>query len=172
MTPCARLSDAVLSAIRLVDRWAAEVAALHSRGFIHGNLVAGAIEPVPDASPATSGPACLLGDGTLRERTPFCLRDAGGLRLSREIDAATRQLRRLGIAFDPRRIDLFQLGAVLCRLVAGHSADAYLNSPRVKTKVPQELWPVLDRALVEAREDSFKDIAEFRAKLARLVTQD
>jgi hypothetical protein len=154
-----------------VDRWAGEVVHLHAQGFIHGNLLAAAFDPTEGTSPATNGMSCLLGAGTLREQTPIPLRELGSIRLSREIGAAARQLKRLGVSFDPRRIDLFQLGAVLCRLATGQSADGYLRSPTVKSKVPPELWPLLDRSLIEGSANSFADVAEFRKELAPLVLQ-
>ena len=129
------------------------------------------LHPADGTSAATNGMSCLLGPGTLREQTPIPLRELGSIRLSREIGAAGRQLNRLGVPFDPRRIDLFQLGAVLCRLATGQSADGYLRSPTIKSKVPPELWPLLDRSLIDGSSSSFADVAEFRTELAPLLLQ-
>jgi hypothetical protein len=49
------------------------------------------------------------------------------------------------VEIDPRRIDAYQLGTLLCRLLTGGPSADYLRSPRVKAKVPARLQPLLER---------------------------
>ena len=52
-----------------------------------------------------------------------------------------------GHALDPRRIDIYQLGTLLCRLLTGESVLAYMYDPTVKAQVPAAARSLLDRAL-------------------------
>lgn len=162
--------DSVGRAIARIFELAAQVAELHATGFIHGNVILAGLPGEPPALAHPVADTCDFGSGSRREKTPFPLRHEGLLRLPRDIAAANEQLRALGIAFDVRRVDVFQLGALLCRLITGKTADAYLRSARMKRRVTAEIQPILERALSDGA-DAFVDVAEFSAALARLSSQ-
>ena len=145
-------------------RWTAEVAKLHVKGRIHGSLLAG-WPNIPKTLPAPPMAPLSLGCACNREMTPLPLRNLGPFKLSREIVSAAMMLDLLGLDPDPRSIDLFQLGALLCRLLTGRSADAYLRSARVRQQVPEVIRPVLDRALVPGPGAWFPDLGRFAADL-------
>jgi hypothetical protein len=155
----------VSTAISLVLEWSAAVADVHARGSLHGNLIQRTVRMAADAPLPDTHATCLLGSGKRREATPLPLRGLGPLDLSRDIAAAAQQLGTLGVRLDPRVIDVYQLAAVLCRLLTGEPADAYLRSPRARASLPDELCAVLERALIVDRADAFVDITEFRDSL-------
>lgn len=63
------------------------------------------------------------------------------------LDEAQAVLRRAGIEMDPRRIDVYQLGVVLCRLATGVSVSVFLSSPRAVAGLSAELKAVIERSL-------------------------
>jgi serine/threonine protein kinase len=80
--------------------------------------------------------------------------------------AACRQvLARAGFVLDPRRIDIYQLGALLCRLLTRQPVRAYLHSPSTKAAVPRSFQPLLERALGHRAEVRLAHGAEFAAVL-------
>jgi len=56
--------------------------------------------------------------------------------LPEQIDAAAAVLKDANCDVDPRRIDLYQIGVVACRLLTGGPLRAYLLDPAVKARVP------------------------------------
>src|SRR5262249_429484 len=64
------------------------------------------------------------------------LRGVGPVRLPAGIEEARQALARAGCDLDPRRIDVYQLGTLLCRLLTGDPAAAYLRSPRLHPTLP------------------------------------
>jgi len=80
-------------------------------------------------------------------------------------EAVSQAFQSAGISLDPRQIDLYQLGALWCRLLTGESAGAYLRSPRVKGLVPAEVRALLERALGTSGRERFADAREFAVAL-------
>ena len=72
------------------------------------------------------------------------LAGAGAVRLPAEIEAARQELARAGVALDPRRIDVYQLGALLCQLLTGQAVSAYLSQPEDQVQGPAAA-PAADR---------------------------
>ena len=64
-----------------------------------------------------------------------------------EISAAKAFFEQSSINCPPERIDIYQLGAVLCRMLSGLPVSAYLQSARASAKVPLEYRTLIDRAL-------------------------
>ncbi|HLJ12501.1 MAG TPA: protein kinase [Planctomycetaceae bacterium] len=182
-------------AIELVRPLAAQLDALHGGGRIHGAVTAehvlldeglnptlAASCPVPrvprdspaasfagsaDGSPGESlgqSPCIWLANGELGELLPELARLVPP-ELPPEIDAARSRLLAAGISLDPREVDIVQLGALLCRVLTGESAQGYLRSPRVKGKVPAELRPVVERCLGSDGQARFADIGQFLVAL-------
>jgi serine/threonine protein kinase/WD40 repeat protein len=71
---------------------------------------------------------------------------------------------------DPRQLDVYSLAAILCRLITGASADAYLRSPRVKGAVPEGMQMLFERALGSG-ETRLRDADDFLAALEASKTR-
>ena len=104
------------------------------------------------------------------ERCPPELQQAPSISIAVEVSAARDALRVAGLSdVDPRRIDVYQLGTLLCRMLTGQSVNDYLSRPRVATKVPPEVREVLERALGH---DSQRAIRSAEELLRALDTLD
>src|SRR5262245_6189503 len=70
---------------------------------------------------------------------------------SRRIPATWDELEKLlaaaNMQMEPARIDVYQLGAMLCRLTTGKSVATYLSRPLAKSHLPANLQQVVDCAL-------------------------
>lgn len=114
------------------------------------------------------------GDGADLETCPPELQDGPAVNLPAELPAADAELRRHSIACHAARVDVYQLGVVLCRLVMGQSVVAYLQSPRVKSSVPDGVRNVVDAALgyeasrrYETAEELVADLELVGARIAK-----
>ncbi len=151
-------------AVELTVKIAGQVAALHRSGCIHGAISVDAIlldeTGLPKVPEITSTASILLDSGA--QWLPFFpeLTRFNSSGLPREIDLAQRQLQVSGITLDPRQVDYWQLGELLCQMLTGESSQAYVRSPRVKGKVSPELRPILERALGANGQSRFADMEE------------
>ena len=68
-------------------------------------------------------------------------------------------------ATDPCHEDVCALAELLCQMLTGASAEAYLCSPRIKRLVAAELQPLLDRILGSQSNGNPSDAAGFLAAL-------
>jgi len=91
------------------------------------------------------------------------------LALPAEIKSAQQVLTEAGILLDPRQIDFYQLGALLCFMVCGHSVSDYLRSCKAKAGVPKEIAPIIDRALGLNSKSRFSSSVAFAAALQAVV---
>ena len=85
--------------------------------------------------------------------------------LPTDLTLARQALTASGVEMDPRRIDVFQLGGLLCRLLTGRIDHRLFRSPSSRGLIPPALRPVVDRALghdAEAR----RRLPRFSALLA------
>ena len=71
------------------------------------------------------------------------------MELPAEIDTAAAILRGRAAPLDPRRIDVYQLGVLLCQLLTGEPFLNYLYSPTCKAKVPPMARAMLESCLGE-----------------------
>lgn len=131
--------------LSILRQLAVDVRALHGSGRIHGIIGLDAVL-VDEAGKARLVPAELAAAGS-SENCPPELLGHKSLRLPAEIPAAREALIRAGIALEPVRIDIYQLGGLLCRLLTGQPAASYLRSPKVKAQVPAAIQPVIERCL-------------------------
>jgi serine/threonine protein kinase/WD40 repeat protein len=99
-------------------------------------------------------------DRNQRESIPPELHSSLPMTLPKDIAAAQVELQKAGTKLQPHDIDFYQLGALLCRLITGQSADAYRRSPRAKGRVPAALREVLELSLGCA-DRRLTDISEF-----------
>ncbi len=140
----------VEDSLRLVRKLAAQVQVLHQSGRTHRAISAETVLVDSRLRPQLSPPALSRRFGGNDSDPEFCPPElAGGsvLELPLDLQAAAAVLKRSGREFDPRRIDVYQLGALLCRLIMGESIRQYVFSPVVKARVPAAVRPLLETAL-------------------------
>lgn len=129
-----------------------EVRALHDAGRIHGAIAPTTIA-IDDNLRLKLSPA----DGQARPSILPPELQGSRVLLPAEIADARQALVKAGIALDPQRIDIYQLGSILCLLLTGQDAGGYLRSPKAKAKLPANLRPLVDRSLGYSRDDRFED---------------
>jgi serine/threonine protein kinase/WD40 repeat protein len=72
---------------------------------------------------------------------------------------------------DLRQIDVYGLAAILCRLITGKSADAYLRSPRVKGSLSESRQQFFERALGCVPGPRLRDADDFLLALEAPLTR-
>ena len=132
----------------LISRLARQVMQLHASGRIHANLTPEGVLVDENGHPVTGDiPAVRSLTRAMREWLPPDLRPLLPLDLPTDVESAVELLQGTRSNVHPRDIDIHQLANLACRLIAVDSADAYLRSPRVKGRVPQDWQSVIDAAL-------------------------
>lgn len=143
-------ADVVLRAMLELAR---ELEALHRSGRLQRDLGLQAISidwnapRVSIHSQATSETVSFGGLLADPERCPPEMRRSHAFEIPAEIEAAQRVLASHGIVSVPQRIDLYQFGTLLCRLITGRSVQSYLSSPGVLVRVPAGARRVIDGCL-------------------------
>ncbi len=157
-----------LDVIRLVRTLATQVAEVHSRGLIYGGITPDHVALDADRTPALRDAASVvpsISPEDVRQYVPPELKPLSVGDLPVEMITAREKLQQAGIPLDPYQIDIYSLGVLLCRLLTGESAAAYLRSARVKRDMPIGLRPVVERALGSDGRQRFRDVAEFAGAL-------
>jgi WD40 repeat protein/tRNA A-37 threonylcarbamoyl transferase component Bud32 len=137
-------------AIPFVRRLAEEVQQVHASGRLHGAIDVATIPVDRHGSPRLpASPAVLKvgGEWFDAQLCPPELADVEAFDLNPQLSAAKEELHTHGQAIDARRIDLYQLGTVMCRLLTGESIESYLYHPSLKGRVPEAARPVLSQML-------------------------
>jgi len=137
-------------ALLLVRNLAAQVRALHQQGQTHRAIDAESVSVDERLQPQLADPPATRRFGAECSDPEFCppeLAEADRLELPEKIEEAAETLRSGGHQFDPRRVDLYQLGTLLCRLLTGESIRSYMYSPTTKANVPAVARSVLERML-------------------------
>jgi WD40 repeat protein/serine/threonine protein kinase len=158
--------------LSLVGHLVEAVAEIHATSRIHRAISAEAVCIGPGKRcklPTIEATVLLGGEGALGELIPPDLRRLVPLRLPPGITEVDLLLQKAGAPFDPRRIDLFQLGALLCRVVAGIPIDDYLRSPRAKGKIPSGVQRVIDSALGLDPSRRFSQASDFARELSLIA---
>ena len=134
--------------VELALQVAREIACLHAAGRIHRAIheitldlqLAPQLAP-PSESRAFGGPFADI------ESCPPELQDEPAISLPADIGQAVRALRERSISMRPERVDVYQLGALFCRIVSGQSVASYLKSSQVKAGVHPNLRAIIDAVL-------------------------
>ena len=134
----------------LVQRLALYVQTLHQDGRTHRSIGIENVSVDEKLRPQLAPPVARRrfgGDDSDPEFCPPELATGDGLEVPEQIDAAATALRRGGHRIDPRRLDVYQLGTLLCHLLTGEAIQAYMFRPEVKARVPAIAVSVLERSL-------------------------
>jgi formylglycine-generating enzyme required for sulfatase activity/serine/threonine protein kinase len=126
------------------------VRSMHERGLVHRQLDLDhvLVGPTFEPSLAVADVSCLCGlDRFNPEACPPELAGSEPLKLGGTIQEVGAALASRGIECDARRIDVYQLGVLLCWLITGEPVAAYLYDAEVKRRIPPALQTVVDRAL-------------------------
>ena len=154
------------AAVRVFEQLLNQVAALHKSGRLHGKIVADSITVGVDGIAEIASPTSEItfrGDIDAAQLFPPELPANLAIPLPTEINAARKHLANVGIDCDPVRIDLYQLGALLCEMLTGQTVAAFLQSAKVRSRVPVEFRDVIDRSLGYAAAARYQRISELQA---------
>ena len=164
--PVERAAAVTLDLVRAVGR-------LHADGQVHRAISAEAITfDEADAPKLTSaGPVVMFGglDADL-DACPPMLHDLPSIALPADIETARQVLIEAGVLLDPRQIDFYQLGVVLCAMVSGQGVGGYLHSPKGKAATPESMQPVIDRALGLNARNHFASADQFAEALEAVLS--
>jgi serine/threonine protein kinase/WD40 repeat protein len=168
-----RLETNSLDAPRLLEllrQLAHQLTALHEQGRWHGNLTTAAVVM------SESGQARLLEANTeatlAGDLCPPELREQQPLTLPTNLAAAAAALASQDQTLDPRRIDVYQLAALIVTAATRGTLDDYLCRPLVSAKVPPALRPILDRALGFSEAQRLANCSELLEELAAADRED
>ncbi len=164
-------SSLTLDVIRQITQ---QICTRHDAGRLHLQISADVVsldsdngraelhEP-PNASRSFGGMDC---------NDEFCppeLQRSGEVLVPVGLAVAHEALRAAGLSsVDPRRIDVYQLGTLLCRMLTGQSVSDYLSRPRVAAKVPPEARDLIERALGHDSQRAFRAADELLRALETL----
>ncbi len=147
------------------------VGELHNQGKIHRQIGPETLVFDQEMLPNLPSPAPLVTLGGHKADPSLCPPQLKNqpLSLPPEIEAVQKILTDADILLDPRQIDFYQLGAVLCFMVTGKKVSTYLRSVKARASVPVEIRPVLDCALGFNSKANFKTCEAFAAELQTIL---
>ena len=154
----------VREALVLVATISSQVEQLHQGSLLHRAISPEAIgfDEQHQAQLAPPGPPREFGGSQCDpDVCPPELQKSVTVLLPAEWNVARAAISKAGVRMDPARIDLYQLGALLCRLLTRESIPSYLRSPRVKAKVPAIVQPLIDHALGHDDSERFASVSQF-----------
>jgi len=162
-------------ALRVWALLADQVCGLHEAGWLHRGICGQSVSFEDDLQQvslsAPSEEARGFGPHEDDEQCPPELRRADVLEIPRDLAAARKVLAEAGVAFDPVRIDIYQLGTLLCRMLSGESIGSYLRSPRAKGNVPPHLQPLIERAVGYDTADRFTEASQLAQAARSLLVE-
>jgi serine/threonine protein kinase len=150
------------------------VRALHQAGQTHRAIGPDLVTVEDRLRPHLARPPASRRFGGEHGDPQFCppeLIGAEGLDLPADIETAAALLTRQGHAIRPERIDVYQLGALLCLLLSGEGVLSYMYSPTAKAAVPSSARPLVDRALGHSPEERMAECDPWIAALDALIAE-
>jgi WD40 repeat protein/serine/threonine protein kinase len=157
-----------IDTIDFVREFAAQVGHWHDAGRWHGRIGANAAaDELPGQHMLSDPPRTIrLGDSASDwDRLPAPLHRVLPVELPGEISPARSRLRELGVSLDPGEIDVYALGALLCRSLTGEPPATFARSPKVRQLVPEGLRSIIDRALQPGSGSGYTTAGDFAAAL-------
>ena len=157
----------VAQAVEIVRQLARQIAQQHEAGRLHLRIDAGQVLFDSETGRAelreSFDEARSFGGSDCDDE--FCppeLQQAQSVKISVNISAARAALQAVGLKnVDPRRVDVYQLGALLCRMLTGQSVNDFLSRPRVAAKVSVETRELIESALGHDPQRALQSAAEF-----------
>lgn len=149
-------------ALTLFREVLAKVQTLHAAARVHRGISPQTVEVDDRGAVSLAEPAPEATFPTDVNLCPPELADVQPLSVPVNLAEACAVLAARGLDLDPRRIDVFQLGALLLWLVTGRPVLHYLRSPLAKAKVPVALHSVIDRALGYNANERIGDVDQLR----------
>ena len=135
-------------ALAVVRSLASQLRELHAEGMLHRSVFStpvtaddGALSSVSDEPIAFGGPAQDV------DRCPPEFRRSREIELPADAETARQICVAAGVLAPPERVDVYQMGTLLCRLVCGRSVMAYLSSPGLLQTIPSGVRTVIDRCI-------------------------
>ncbi len=159
--------------LQLIYKLAVQVCTLHGSGRAHCAISADTVFVDESHEPELGPPAPVCWFGEEHSDPGLCPPElAGGevVELPSSIEAAAVKLRERGHTCDSRRIDVYQLGSLLCVLVTGRSVLEYMFSSLAKASVPPLVRELVGRALGWDVEP-FADCDQFLEALESILRQ-
>jgi formylglycine-generating enzyme required for sulfatase activity/serine/threonine protein kinase len=151
-----------------------QIATVHADGRLVGMLDPARISLVDGETPLL--PEATFDNVNLDNRNPLecCPPEFQSLAIDKfplDIISAQKALAAAKGEGDPRRLDIYQWGTLVCRLATGLSVSAYLNSPRARSQVPADLRPLVDQALGYNAAERFSDCSQLRVALDQVIAK-
>ena len=158
--------------LRLVRRLAEQVETLHRSGQTHraidfDTVIVDGHSEVQLASPPAR--RRFGGDHAGPRFCPTELARAEAIELPADADVAARLLEKAGFPFDPTRIDVYQLGVLLCVLLTGEPIEKIHGQSKTKNSVPVAVRSLLARAVGFDIEERFVHCRELIAALDEAI---
>src|SRR5262245_62921831 len=147
----------------------AQVRALHAAGRLHAAIRLEHVR-LEENQPRLTDPAARVDLDADPATCPPELAGLGPLPAA-SIEQAASALKERGRPADPRRLDVYQLAALLVRLGTGRPVAHFLRSPLAGGALPPAWRPALDRALAFAPEAGPADADQLLAELEALGSQ-
>ncbi|HYW80185.1 MAG TPA: serine/threonine-protein kinase, partial [Thermoguttaceae bacterium] len=157
----------------MVQRLALQVRSLHEDKRTHRAICAEQVSVDDSFHPHLSSAFELWpfgGEGADPQFCPPELADGEAFQLPEKIESAAAVLKKHGHTMDPRRIDVYQLGVLLCRLLTGESLLKYMYDPAAKALVPAGTETLLERTLGHQGVDRFNTCDELLAALEETIS--
>ena len=161
-------------AVEIVQQLAHVIAQRHESGRLHLHIAAETVSYHSDTGQAALGEPLQVASafGGAESDDEFCPPELHGrsVQISVNLTTARDALRAAGLEnVDPRRIDVYQLGALLCRLLTGQSVHDFLSRPRVAAKVPLNARNLIERTLGHDPQHAIRSAEELLVALNTLA---
>jgi serine/threonine protein kinase len=161
-------------AISIFSQLLDKVAMLHAAGRWHGQILAEDVLVADDLQVELMIPsAANIGTGSRpppQSYPPFLPNDQDWP-FTGEITHDHNLLHLSGVAADPQQIDLYQLGALLCKLLTGTDVAMYLQSPRVQSKIRPAIRHLIDHSIGLGTNSPYTTVCDLKEGIAT-ATED
>lgn len=151
-----------LDALTVVRRLLRLLEGIHNQGQIHRNINTTTVSIVERQKLRLAASAASVTFGKTVPNAaigPTVLNEHPRIDVPADVEQAMLVFSHNDIDLDPHQIDFFQVGALICEILCGESADRYLRSARSRAKAPQSIRPLIDHLLGD-KETLFKSTHE------------